>query len=64
MKKLYYAYVMVEMVDYFEEKLAERYDKVKVIRTSPAISKNGESLVYYVLEADEGVIDSKWELRA
>lgn len=62
MKKLYYAYVTMDMVGYFEDKLAERDGKIEVVRTSPAISKNGEPLVYYVLEAESGVINSKWEL--
>lgn len=63
MKKLYYyAYVLGEVVGYFEKKLEERKDKVKVISCSPAITENGEHCNYYVLEAEEGVIDSKWKL--
>lgn len=63
MKKLYYAYVAEDMISHFEEKLDERKDKIKVVHISKAISENGEPLVYYELEAEEGVIDSKWELK-
>lgn len=63
MKKLYYAYVVKDMIGYFEEGLDKRKDKIKVVHASPAISENGESLVYYILEAEEGVINSKWELK-
>ena len=63
MKKLYYAYVVKDMIGSFEEKLAELVDKIKVVHASPARSENGESIVFYVLEAEEGVINSKWELK-
>lgn len=63
MKKLYYAYVTKNVIDSFEEKLAELEAKVKVVHASPAVSEDGESIVFYVLEADEGVINSKWELK-
>lgn len=63
MKKLYYAYVAKDMVTHFEEKLDERKNKIKVVHMSTFISENDEPLVYYELEAEEGVIDSKWELK-
>ena len=63
MKKIYYAYVAKKMLDRFQEKLDELNDKIKIVYTSPAISENGEVLVYYVLEAEEGIINSKWELK-
>lgn len=63
MKKLYYAYVIVELVDYFDKKLEERKDKIKIVDISPAISEEGELAIKYILEAEEGVIDSKWELK-
>lgn len=63
MKKLYNAYVVKNMVHYFEECLGKRKDKVKVVDVSSVISENGESLMYYLLEAEEGVIDSRWELK-
>ena len=63
MKKLYYAYVVEDMIGYFEKKLDERKDKIKVVHMSTAVSENGEPLFYYELEAEEGVINSKWELK-
>ena len=63
MKKFYYAYVAKDMIDRFQEKLDERSDKIKIICTNQAISENGETLLYYVLEAEKGIIDSKWELK-
>lgn len=63
MKKLYFAYVVKDQIAYFEKNLDERKDKIKVVYASPARSENGEPLVYYVLEAEEGVINSKWELK-
>ena len=63
MKKLYYAYVAEDMVSYFEEKLEELKDRIDVIRISSAISENNNPLKYYVLAAEEGIIDSKWELK-
>lgn len=62
MKKLYYAYVASDVVGYFEEQLEKRQDKIKVVSTDSAISDDGESLIYYVLEAEEAAIDSRWEL--
>jgi hypothetical protein len=63
MRKLYYAYVHEDMVGYFEEKLEERKDKIKVVDFHPAISEDGYRCIYYVLEAEEGNINSKWELK-
>lgn len=63
MRKLYYAYVTEDMVSYFEEKLNELKDKIDVIGISPAISENNNPLKYYVLSAEEGIIDPKWELK-
>lgn len=63
MKKLYYAYVTKDMVSYFEAKLEELKDKIDVISISSAISENDSPLNYYVLSAEEGIIDSKWELK-
>ena len=63
MKKLYYAYVMLELVDYFEKKLDERKDKIKIIELCPAVSENGDPVIKYILAAEEGVINSKWELK-
>lgn len=63
MKKLYFAYVCTDVIGYFEDGLAERNDKIRVVSTRPAISENGQPLVHYILEAEEGVINSKWELK-
>ena len=63
MKKLYYAYVMLELVDYFEKKLDERKDKIKIIELCPAVSENGDPVIKYIRAAEEGVINSKWELK-
>lgn len=56
--KKYYAYVAKEVVDYFEEKLAEH--GVKTIKCEPI--NNGE-IFYYVVEAEEGIIDPKFEIK-
>ena len=56
--KKYYAYVAKEVVDYFEEKLAEH--GVKTIKCEPI--NNGE-IFYYVVEAEEGIIDPKFEMK-
>lgn len=63
MKKLYYAYVTMNMVGYFEKRLNELKDKIEVVSMVPASSEKDEPLAYYILEADEGVINSKWELK-
>jgi hypothetical protein len=60
MKKRYYAFVAKDMVDYFEGRVRDK--EIKIIKREPATSTNGEPLLYYELEAEEGVIDSKWEL--
>ena len=56
--KKYYAYVAKDVVDYFEEKLAEY--GVKTIKCEPI--NNGE-LYYYVVEAEEGIINPKFEMK-
>ena len=56
--KKYYAYVAKDVVDYFEEKLAEH--GVKTIKCEPI--NNGE-IFYYVVEAEEGIIDPKFEIK-
>lgn len=63
MRKLYYAYVSVVAILYFEDYLLERIDKIKIVDSYPAISEKGEPVMYYVLEAEDGVINSKWELK-
>lgn len=63
MTKLYYAYVAVDVVDYFEKMLDERKDKIKVIDFRPAVSEDGKPVIKCTLEAEEGMINSKWELK-
>ena len=58
--KQYYAYVVKDMVNYFETKLAEYGGSI--IQREPVLVNNGEELLYYVVEAKDGVIDSKFEL--
>lgn len=58
--KQYYAYVAKNMVNYFETKLAEYGGSI--IQREPVLVNNGEELLYYVVEAKDGVIDSKFEL--
>ena len=63
MKKLYYAYVGLKVNDYFENKLRE--NGVAIISRDLVINSNDDELYcYYIIEADEGIIDSKWELKA
>lgn len=63
MKKLYYAYIIVDLVEYFEKKLEERKDKIKIVSIHPAVSEEGSPAIKYILEAEEGIINSKWELK-
>lgn len=63
MRKFYYAYVPKELVDYFEKKLDERKDKIEFVSRIPSVSHSDEQLMYYVLQAEENTIDSKWELK-
>ena len=58
--KQYYAYVAKDMVNYFETKLSEYGGSI--IQREPVLVNNGEELLYYVVEAKDGVIDSKFEL--
>lgn len=58
--KQYYAYVAKDMVNYFETKLAEYGGSI--IKRELVLVNNGEELLYYVVEAKDGVIDSKFEL--
>ena len=55
--KKYYAYVAKEVVGYFEEKLAEH--GVKTIKRE--LINNGE-IYYYVVEAEDGIIDPRFEI--
>ena len=63
MKKLYYAYVVLNVKDYFENKLRE-HGAIILSHDLVTKSNSNEPLYYYVVEADEGIIDPKWELKA
>lgn len=61
--KRYYAYVALDQINYFEEQLKEREDKIKNIRRGEIVNSEDWALcLSYVIEAEEGVIDHKWEL--
>jgi hypothetical protein len=64
-KDLYYANVYVEGIDYFEQKLEERKDKIKIVEKSesPRIAEDGLRYITYILEAEEGLIDPEFKLR-
>ena len=63
MKKVYEAYVIIKLKDYFEEKLREN-EAIMLSRILVMNSNNNELLYYYTIEAEEGIIDPKWELKA
>lgn len=65
MKKIYYAYVDVvsKVKDYFEDKLLE-HGAIILSRDLVINSNNNEPLYYYTIEAEEGIINPKWELKA
>lgn len=56
--KKYYAYVAKNISGYFENKLAEH--GIKTIKYEPI--NNGE-IYYYVVEAEEGIINPKFEMK-
>ena len=59
--KQYYAYIAKDMVNYFETKLVEHGGSI--IKREPVLVNNGKEFAYYyVVEAQDGVIDSKFEL--
>ena len=60
--KQYYAYVIAEVVDFFESELAKR-DGIKHVETSWTFSETGEPVCKYIIEAEEGIINPKWELK-
>ena len=63
MKKVYEAYVVIKLKDYFEEKLREN-EATMLSRDLVINSNNNELLYYYTIEAEEGIINPKWELKA
>ena len=63
MKKVYEAYVVIKLTDYFEEKLREN-EATMLSRILVINSNNNEPLYYYTFEAEEGIINPKFELKA
>ena len=63
MKKVYEAYVVIKLKDYFEEKLREN-EATMLSRILVINSNNNEPLYYYTIEAEEGIINPKFELKA
>ena len=63
MKKVYEAYVVIKLKDYFEEKLREN-EATMLSRILVINSNNNEPLYYYTIEAEEGIIRPKWEVKA
>ena len=55
MKKLYYAYVVSNLKDYFEDKLRE-HGVIILSRDLVIYSNNYEPLYYYDVEVEEGII--------
>ena len=63
MVKKYYAYVALDLIDLFEESLGSFCDKVKSIERDELLMNEDGTLFYpYVIEAEEGIINPKWEL--
>ena len=63
MVKKYYAYVVPDIVERFEEKLNSFGDKIKSVERDELVSNMNGTLFYpYIIEAEEGIIDPKWEL--
>ena len=62
-KKVYEAYVVIKLKDYFEEKLQEN-EATMLSRILVINSNNNEPLYYYTIEAEEGIINPKFELKA
>ena len=63
MKKVYEAYVIIKLNDYFEDKLREN-EAIILSRDLVINSNNNEPLYYYTIEAEEGIIYPKWEVKA
>lgn len=60
MKKLYGADVFGDMVDYFEEQLVKH--DVEIVERHLKFDLNWNPVYQYVLEAEEGIIDPRWEI--
>ena len=63
MVKKYYAYVALDLIDLFEEKLRSFGDRISSIERDELLMNEDGMLFYpYVIEAEEGIINPKWEL--
>ena len=65
MVKEYYAFVVPELVDEFEAQLNSNNGITKYVRKELEVGLgiNGTLVAYpYVIEAEEGIINPKWEL--
>ena len=63
MVKKYYAYVSPDFADLFEEKLISFGDRINSIERDELFMNSDGTLFYpYVIEAEEGIINTKWEL--
>lgn len=62
--KRYEAHVALDMVDYFMEELEKRKDNIRIVRIGlPMVSKEGTVLYRtFMLEAERGTIDPKYEI--
>ena len=63
MKKVYEAYVIIKLKDRFEDKLRDKRATI-LSRELVINSNNNEPLYYYTIEAEEGIIYPKWEIKA
>lgn len=63
MVKKYYAYVALDLIDLFEEKLISFGDRINSIERDGLFMNSDGALFYpYIIEAEEGIINPKWEL--
>lgn len=63
MVKEYFAFVAPKLVDEFEAQLNSRKGITKYVRKELSLIAGGTRAAYpYVIEAEEGIIDPKWEL--
>ena len=60
--KRYFAYVVTDLAEGFEERL-NKEDKVELFSKERAVSEHGEQVFYYEIDAEEGLINPKWELK-
>ena len=63
MIKKYYAYVAPDFVEHFEERLNSFGDRIKSVQRDELASNwKGTTFYPYIIEAEEGIINPKWEL--